>query len=210
MATRNVELYQQCVILRTVDRMSLKEIENLTEVSRGTLSTWLRDYPLTKDEKQKRLARARTKAASILRKDKGKESKYYQAVKHKRITTAAKGKIAEAAVLFRLCLHGFNAYGSPFDGDRIDWVVERENTGRHYNIQVKWATRCKQGLPVVSLRRNMGRKKHRRYGDRDFDFLIGYDLFTDIAYVWSRDELKHIKNLVTVTTDAAERWDKLK
>jgi hypothetical protein len=38
--------------------------------------------------------------------------------------------------------------------------------------------------------------------------MIGFDLFTDTAYVWSNVEVSG-KNTVTICSDALERWDKL-
>jgi hypothetical protein len=29
------------------------------------------------------------------------------------------------------------------------------------------------------------------------------------CYVWSWDEVKHLRNMVTICPEAAERWDKL-
>jgi hypothetical protein len=49
----------------------------------------------------------------------------------------------------------------------------------------------------------------RRYMDREFDFIVGYDLFRDTAYVFSWDEVSANKTTVTVSKDAAERWDKI-
>ena len=47
------------------------------------------------------------------------------------------------------------------------------------------------------------------YKAGDFDFIVGYDLFTDTCYVWSWEEVAHFKATVTICPEAEERWDKL-
>lgn len=44
----------------------------------------------------------------------------------------------------------------------------------------------------------------------EFDFIVGYNLFNDTAYVFSFDEVMHIKTYVTISEKYAERWDKLR
>ncbi len=44
----------------------------------------------------------------------------------------------------------------------------------------------------------------------EFDFIVGYDLYSDAAYVFTYEEVKHLKKAVTVRDDAFERWDKLR
>ena len=49
----------------------------------------------------------------------------------------------------------------------------------------------------------------RRYAKGDFDFLVGYDLFTDMAYVWSWAEVEQHKASITIAEDSCEKWEKL-
>jgi len=67
-----------------------------------------------------------------------------------------------------------------------------------------------QGSPTVSLKRAHGHSGFVRYKKGEFDFLIGYDLYSDTAYVWSWDELRALKTNVSIAAGAAERWDKLR
>ena len=121
-----------------------------------------------------------------------------------------KAKIAEAAVMLRLVLQGFCPFGSVFDGDKTDWLVEIPQTGKVLKIQVKWAKGTKDiGLPLVNLQCAEGASGIRRYKKGEFDFIVGYVLFTDTAYVWSWNEVEHLKTSVSICTEAAEQWKKL-
>jgi len=123
-------------------------------------------------------------------------------------TRHQKAKIAEAAVLLRVVVFGMTAYRSVFDGDKVDWFVETPQ-GRTWKVQVKWVRESRHGLPGVSLRCHEGNRDLRRYQEGEFDFIVGYDLYTDVSYVWSFEEAEHLRNSVTVCAEAAERWDKL-
>lgn len=144
----------------------------------------------------------------MLYKFRGEESKFHQLVKGRTLSRADKGQIAEAAVLFRLAIHGLHVLTSVFDGGRSDWIVETPSR-RLCKLQVKWARRKRHGLPVFYLTCSDGRGRTRRYREGEFDFLTGYDLFTDTVYVFTWDELASNKDSVTVREDASERWDKI-
>lgn len=64
-------------------------------------------------------------------------------------------------------------------------------------LQVKWASSRLHGLPFLKLRCANGRGKSRKYREGEFDFIVGYDLFTDTAYVFSYNELED-KNVIFV------------
>jgi len=125
------------------------------------------------------------------------------------LTRAETAKIAEAAVLLRLVVNRYNAFSPVFDGDRVDWLVEVPQTGRLVKVQVKTVKRARHGLPSVRLNCVEGHNTARRLRDDEFDFIVGYDFFTDIAYVWGNKEVAHLRTTVSITPEAAERWDKL-
>lgn len=202
----NPELKAECIRLRDEERMSLREIHQKTGASKGSLSSWLKDFPLTAEEKADRARKQKRYQAP--KKERGKESVYHQMLSGKPLTCNEKAKISEAAVLHRVVVQRFNVFGSPFDGDRADWVVEAD--GKLLRVQVKWASKVRQGLPVVSLSHNPTGRKKRRYTREDFDFIVGYDLFTDTCYVWSFDETENHKATISVCPKAAERWDKMR
>jgi PD-(D/E)XK endonuclease len=196
--------------LRVEERLSFKEIHDRTGAPKGSLSTWLRDHPLTDEERQRREASRVRKGAP--KKDRGSPSKLSQWLSGVALSKDQKGRIAEAAVLFRLALLRMNPLSPVFDNDRTDWAVEVPETGRIWKLQVKCASTppLDNGLPVVSLRHVPGGRGAIRYERRDFDFIIGYEVPTDTCYVWSFDEVNHLKSAVTITPDAAEQWDKLR
>lgn len=104
-------------------------------------------------------------------------------------------------------------YRSPFidglDIDKIDWVVRVPETGSMWKVQVKLVKEHRHGLPVVSLRCRSA-SGMRTYQEGEFDFIIGYDLRTDTCYVWTWDEVAHLKSCVTICPEAEERWDKFR
>jgi hypothetical protein len=130
-------------------------------------------------------------------------------VEGRQLSKQRKAKIAEAAVLFRLTLHGFPAYGSWFDGDKADWMVRVPTTGKRLSIQVKWARQGKAGAPFIRLSCSEGRGKLRRYAQGEFDFIVGYDLWSDTCYVWSWEDTARHASTISICSGAAERWDKL-
>jgi len=119
----------------------------------------------------------------------------------------AKARIAEAATLLRVVLMGWGVYGSTFDGAKFDWIV---NTGeRLVRLQVKSMRQGRAGSPYTILRCADGRGKSRKYREGEFDFVVGYDLFADTAYVWSWVEVEG-KATISAHPDAAEAWGKIK
>jgi len=204
---RDEVLRQRCIRLRVEGRLSLREIADATGAAKGSLSAWLRPYPLTEAEVRARRSRVRYVQP---KKDRGEVSKYWsEAVAG--FTRAQKGKIAELAVGFRLAAQGFEIYRTMFSGDKTDWLVVVPETGKQWRIEVRWVkVDPKGGLPNISLLCRGGVGKNRRYTDDEFDFIVGYDLYSDTAYVFSNAEVSHIAVKVAVRKEAAERWDKLR
>jgi hypothetical protein len=103
------------------------------------------------------------------------------AVSNQSLSKDRKAAISEAAVLFRLALHGFQVSMPVSDGAKPDWLVTVD--GRSVKIQVKTVS-CKPsqyGLPCISLLCHGYRSKNktRRYSRGEFDFIVGYDLYSD-------------------------------
>lgn len=202
-------LKAECIRLRVDDRMSLTEIHRKTGVSKSTMSAWLRQYPLTEAELQQRQKNRKRYRAP--KKDRGQQAEVSKLTGFLgALSKSQKGAVSEAAILFRLSLVGCEVFGSPFDGAKEDWVVSVPPEGRLIRVQVKSVTSGQYGLPYVPLRCTEGHNTARRYQEGDFDFVVGYDLFTDTAYVWSWDEVRHLKTTVTICPEAAEAWHKLK
>lgn len=204
----NPKLKSECIRLRVDERKSLREIHHQTGAAKGSLSRWLTPYPLTKTELQSR--RKKQQEARKLgrpKKDTGSESQIHKRWPCSQWTRLHKAKVSEAAVLLRLVAAGFSPFGSVFDGDKTDWLVETPAGIR--KIQIKWARRVKQGLPFISLQYDQGTSGQRRYLKGEVDFFVGYDYFTDTCYIWSWDEVSHLKAAVTINPAVAEQWGKL-
>lgn len=201
------EVKAEAVRLRVEERLSIDEIRQRLQVSQGSVSQWLRSYPLTAEEVRQRHPNGPPPAP---RKPRGVQSDLHRLAVSLGVaqTSAWKGRVAEAAVLFRLVLRGFEPLRAVFEGDCVDWFV-RIPSGRIVRLQVKWASEPTQGQPFVSLEKAYGGgKKRRRYEDGKLDCVIGYDLFTDTAYVWGWSEVRG-RSMISVCPDAVERWDKL-
>jgi len=205
MALPKKELQAEALRLRVDERKGTNEIAKILGVSKGSVSSWLKDHPLTDGEVKLRWFRGG-------RPSEAKEtppSKFYSAICVDTLSNQRKAKIAESAVMFRLVLHGFDPFGSVFDGDKADWLVEVPETRRTLRVQVRWARQEEVGRPLVPLRCGDGRGKSRPFRKGDFDFIVGYDLYDDTCYVWSWDEVQHLTSAISVCQEAAERWDKL-
>lgn len=205
---RNVEGKAEAIRLRTESRMSFGEIGDVLGVAKGTLWSWLKDYPLTKEEQTTRKKVQIAKSVRATVKDRGQMSKWWAAVNVGQMQRWQKAQIAEAAVLFRLTLYGFRTFSAVFDGDKTDWLVYSP-VGVLKRIQVKWTKRPNRGMPHVSLLCSSGFKTYRRYRDDEYDAIIGYDLFTDTAYVFTPADLTRNKSTIAITPAHAEQWNKL-
>ncbi len=90
-------------------------------------------------------------------------------------------------------------------------MVHVPESGKMVRLQVRCVhSPSRHGLPVVRLKCAEGHNKRRRYREGEFDFIVGYYLFNDTAYVFPFDEVTHLKTYVTISEKYAERWDKLK
>lgn len=204
MATYKPDLKAECIRLRTQERKSFREIEALTGASKGSLSLWLKSYPLGDDEvaeRKKGVVRYRPP-----KKDRGEQSKYHEMAEGRNLDPNQKAKVAEAAVLLRLTVMGFEVFRGTHDGTKADWIALVPATGKLWKIQVKLTRSGTDGLPYTLLRCS---QSARKYEAKDIDCIVGYDLFTDTAYVWTWAEVEHLSTTVSITPDAAERWDKM-
>jgi transposase-like protein len=201
------QLKQEAIRLRVNERMSFTEISQATGLSKSTLSGWLQPYPLLEEEVKAKMRAAKRYVAP--KKSHDEESKHYRALAGRELLPQQKGNIAEATVLFRLALLNFKVFSLPFDGDELDLVVRPPNSKRYIKLQVRWLSAPAYGLPTLNLRCADGHHKRRRYRENEFDFIVGYYLFNDTAYVYSFAEIADRKAYVAISEEHAERWDKL-
>ena len=168
----------EAVRLRVEERLSIDEIRSRTGLSVGTLSGLLKDHPLSKPEVQQKMSESSMRN-NPLRRYNPDQSKWAQVVDRQELSRDRKGRIAESAVLFRLALLGYEVWRSEFDNNRVDWSVSRPGVNRHVRLQVRWARRGKLGRPLF-----MVNKSNRGPLDSSIcDFVVGYDLETDTAFV---------------------------
>ncbi len=196
------ELKAEALRLRRDHRMSLDEIARETGISKGTLSTLLRDEPLTDEERQARRTRSGIQASLLRDRYTPEASKYWLLVAGEELTREQKGQIAETAVLFRLALLRYEVWHANFEGNRIDWLVSRPGGNRHVGIQVRWAARGQYGRPAFSARK---RSHHEHLAETDCDFIAAYDLETDTVYVLPIAEVAGVA-LKTCDEQYAEAW----
>lgn len=202
----NLVLKAECVRLRLEERLSLSEISSRTGASTGSLSPWLKHHPLSPEERSSKWSAAQKRRK---RKTLAPPAGFMSWVKEDELTRRDKAAIAEAAVLFRLVLNRLIAFGPVFDGSKEDWLVGHQSGRRVARIQVKYVRGYgsrQQGLPSVPLSCVDGHNKRRRYKPGEFDFIVGYDLRTDTAYVFSEKEVEGYKASIAIRTSAAERW----
>jgi len=203
------EVYEEALRLRKEERLSLNEIRARLGVSKGTLSVWLRGDQLTAKEKCDKMRKLGSRAGPLRRFSSTEVSKFWNLCPNKKsLTTLEKARIAEAAILFRATVLQLAVYTSPFDGDRADWIIEHKD-GKLEKLQVRWALKDRRGAFQFSLRKSAGRNKLQRFQKGDFDHLIGYELRSDTAFVYTWDEVEHLKNSVAASLRAAEAWHKI-
>src|SRR5215210_4368065 len=105
MGTTKPDLKAEAIRLRVEERLSLREIAAITGAAKGSLSLWLKPHRLTEEERKARSKTAKRYIAP--KKDHGEESRHNKTVVWQSLSNQRKGRIAEAAILFRLALHGF-------------------------------------------------------------------------------------------------------
>ncbi|HEC84621.1 MAG: hypothetical protein DRR08_29350 [Candidatus Parabeggiatoa sp. nov. 2] len=199
------EKHIEAITLRAEERLSLNQIAERLGVSKSSVSLWLSECPLSEEEKRERMREANL-GNQHGKKPLREPSKLYRASEVESLTTSQKGDIAEYAVAFRLAVHGFSIH-KPYSSGGVDWLAENPKTGKIFRIEVKWASKAKEGLPFIRLTRS---SNGQRYDNNYFDFIVGYDFYSDTAYVYSFSEISKNKTIITISETAAERWDKLK
>lgn len=202
-------LKAECLRLRTEGRHSLREIHTITGVAKGTLSSWLRDHPLTQKELAARRSRPRRKKF-LPGPDADTRAAWFIQAAPWNLPSNNKARVAEAAAMFRLVACGHSVYGSVFDGDVADWLVERSPDRSLVKVQVRSTMSASSGLPCVSLYRTVGHSGKRTFLRNEFDYIVGYCFENDTCFVWAYDEISHLRRAVTVCESAVEAWHKLR
>jgi transcriptional regulator with XRE-family HTH domain len=198
------ELRDEAIRLRKEERLSYKAIKDRLGVSKGSLSGWLGDMPLTAEERLE----SRRRSLVLVERPEAPKSKYADMVQGVQLSSDRKMRIAESASLFRMSLFGLRAFRSTSDNDRSDFIVL--STSGKWSVQVKWCQVGPYGLPYIPLRRSCGERRSKlRYEQGDFDFIVGYHLDFDACYVFSEAEVREHTSSITVDASALEAWKKM-
>lgn len=192
--------------LRVVERKPTREIHRITGVPVSTLSYWLKGHPLSKSEISKAISNApryKTPKKSL-----GKPSEHV--VERDIPNPIDLGTMGESIVTFNLSQRGYCVAKSVGDGDVVDLYVRRRGGTRVAFLQVRVSANppSRTGLPTISLRRQKNGRAYR-FGKNDFHFLVGFCRQDGRCYVYSADEVEHLKNSVTVRPEACDAWSKI-
>lgn len=120
-----------------------------------------------------------------------------------------KGRVAETAVLQRLAKRDLDVFSSIFDGSSVDFISVDRVSGAVKKIQVKWLKTGRHGSKMLKLEKSAGRKKFKPYQSHEVDIFIGFDGDTGVCYVFTFDEVKHLRTAVSVSDESQEAWHKL-
>ena len=192
--------------LRFEEKMAITQIASFLGVAKSSVSAWVRDLPLTPEEKE--ASRIATTRKNIASKSKPLGSKL-NSIKLEGYSTDQKGNIAEAVVLARLIVRDFEVYSPVFGGSSLDFVCKHALSNKLLRVQVRWASIKKYGRPTIKLTKSDGRRGSKKYTVDEFDFIIGYYLFEDCCFVFSNEDVKNNLFVITCSENARERWDKL-
>lgn len=203
------EKKEQAVVLRTLEKFSLRNISKKLDIPVTTLSGWLKDFPLKHSEIESNRIQSMREA-----KIKKRLPESIVSTKTKRVFTRSdKGLLAEAAIRLRLLMHGFEVF-TPLDGNsKIDLICLAPETKAIYKIQIKWCSNQSAnvgtGLPYIKLTHYTSSTLKEKYDKSQCDFFIGYDFRTDSAYVVSFEETEN-KSTFRVSESCREMWGKIR
>ncbi len=179
------ELKAQAIEMRLERRASFNEIAGTLGVSKGTLSLWLKDYPLTPDELKRRQTRVHISEQLAPVREKAHAT-------HPSLKSWQKGHIARLKVEARAAELG--AYVSiPTTDTRYDLVIDSENF--LYRVQVKYADvsmRNSRGSVLLSLLKN-----GKTYSASEIDALLVYVAKVD-RVCWFGPEVFHGRQSITL------------
>lgn len=211
-----IELKAQCIKLRLEQRLSIKEIHKITQASTSSLSLWLKSYPLTAEELalRQKLRDRSGKGINGGRPENDwwrakQESSLHKLIGADNLTAERKGKIAEAAIRLRLLVIGLDTFNPCFEGQKVDCIVMHERTLKPVKVQIRHVKKNEHGLPSISLKCSNGRLKYKRYDQKDFDILIGFDTFTDTSHIITHKEIMHLSDCVSLKPEYEDAWHKI-
>jgi hypothetical protein len=205
--------------LRIDERKSSREISRILDVPIGTLSPYLSDIPLTKEEKREIMSDSGLKSNQRrwLGHQEARDSDHpdHDAVSHGLLSPIQRGALSELAVRSEIIRRGFVPLIPDIPGLRYDMVIHDPENNLYSRVQVKSARWPKSGLPVFNLTVNSNGSR-REYCQNDFDCLIVYNHKKRVFYIKTQSELsskmtgRPVSNLsVSVYKSDEDNWDKL-
>jgi len=200
----SVEVREEAVRLRLEEQLGLAAIAARLSVSKGSVSLWLRPYPLSAVRK----GGVEAKPLTFRGQRSTGNPALVQMAAEREYTTQQRGRISEAAVTLRLLLQGYWVLPAP-EGLSYDLVAVVIGSHTMLKIQVKtiWLGISK-GDRRVTLQRTRREGPRKLYAKGDFDFLVAYDATHDMCFVWSWDEVEG-KASVNGLAAQEEAWNKL-
>ncbi|NTF17098.1 hypothetical protein G6L37_01470 [Agrobacterium rubi] len=192
--------------LRIDGRLGAAEIQRRTGVPKSVLHHWLKPYPLTAQEKSAILSAApRYRTPKKVLPSEGEACDMVEG-----LSTLGRGSVAENFVKYDVGRHGLRIMNPDGDGDVVDIYVRRPGGQKVAFIQVRMTSMppARNGLPTISLRRYRNGKANN-FKKGDFHFIVGFCPKNSECYVYSYDEVSHLRNSVTITDDAAGAWSKV-
>jgi predicted transcriptional regulator len=212
--TTPIEVVEKIKKLRLQNK-TVNEIAISLALSPSTVSKYVESIPLTQEALKKIRAAAGAQRGQRIREKRkllwNGSNKFKQIISDnfKDYSKNMKGSIAESAIIYRLLIHNFPVYSSIFNGHKID-VIACNRIGKLIKIQVKCIKITPDSVtPLVPVQCMQGRYTFTTYDNKDMDFLVGYDLLNDVAYVFSWDEVKSKKTHISATVESKENWGKL-
>jgi len=192
----------ECVRLRVEEKLSYSEILKRVDVSKGSLSLWLRDFPLNEQQLKSKRSVVQSKERNEI-----PDSRIASLIKSE-LTRKEKGHIAEAAALFRFALMGLTPLKAVFDGEVVDCYVEMPDR-KIIRAQVKWLHHNKKGAATARLQTSGLTGIVRSYTPEDFDVLIGFDVAANACHVWNWEQIGTNKSSIAISNESFEAWQRL-
>lgn len=212
----SLALREQCINLRLTERLSLRGIAERTGAAKGTLSGWLKPYPLSDEEKAAHTSAARQRDLACGKvwghqpKPRPPRVASFSSEDWDGLPTADKGFVSELAVMTRLSKLRVTIFRPASDCSRCDMIAMLDD-GATVKIQVKTVRYAKSGIgmPFIFFQKSNGRGVVSSYRKCDFDILVGYDPRCDVAYVLTWANIKNNATGVSVKSEYAEAWSSL-
>lgn len=128
-----------------------------------------------------------------------KVSKFARMVDIESLSGDQKGRLSEDVVVNRLFAVGCVPFVRASGIQRFDILVYTPKSDEVLRIQVKTV-----GRGYIKITGHEG-----EYTRECFDYIVGYDIATDSAYVYSFEETRNHGTILTVDTSALEMWTKI-